>query len=338
MNNISEHIYYLTRRHDCIVVPGWGAFVSQYHPARLGDEGGEILPPARSLGFNPSITHNDGMLASSVSRRNGIGYDNAVELIAEEVNALRHQLESDGEVAIPRVGVFRSNGEGTAIFEPFAGIDTSSEFIGLKAVGVCPLSAKVKHAPETDSEEHGHKDVIYLPISRNIFKVAASLLLLIGLGFVLSTPLVVDDSVLQASMSTPAVTMPEDVRPASTEGLELFIAIPSDNGGVSVIDTVECRAEAAEIVADIEDGPMTADGLRIDDNDSYCLVVASLASRELAEEYVAAAGIGQQLEILEKDGRFRVYAATGATFSQAVLPLQDPAFAAEYPGAWVCRR
>ena len=48
----------------------------------------------------------------------------------------------------------------------------------------------------------------------------------------------------------------------------------------------------------------------------YFLVVASHATRRQAEDYIAARST-EQLEILERDGRFRVYAATGATIEEA---------------------
>ena len=76
MITICEHIEYLLRNHDCVIVPGWGAFIAQYQPASFTEDG-QMLPPSRLIGFNASISHQDGLLASSVMRREKISYDAA---------------------------------------------------------------------------------------------------------------------------------------------------------------------------------------------------------------------------------------------------------------------
>ncbi len=325
---ISEHIYYLICHHDCVVVPGWGAFVAQYRSAYIDSATGVIFPPSRLLGFNPAITHNDGMLASSVARRGGITYDAAVTIVAGEVNALRHQFAMDGEVAIPKLGVFRKGEEDVMLFDPFAGTETSSEFLGLTTLDIKTLAEKERQSniSMVEDETESPKNVIYLPISRNIFKIAASIMLLIGIGLVLSTPVIVDDAVYQASISTPVVTAPQPVKLKSTEGLELFVAMPSHDDGVAIVDTTE--------ISTVNVVPVVAE---INSAHKYCLVIASLASRELADKYISASG-DDSLRLLEQDGKFRVYIATGATFSQATALMHDDAFASKYPDAWVCRR
>jgi hypothetical protein len=62
MYSITRHIEYLVSRHDCVVVPGWGAFIAQYEPARIDAESGLIVPPSRAISFNQSVMHNDGLL------------------------------------------------------------------------------------------------------------------------------------------------------------------------------------------------------------------------------------------------------------------------------------
>lgn len=333
---ISEHIYYLIRHHDCVVIPGWGALVAQYSPARIDAVNGVILPPSRVLGFNGSIAHNDGMLAMSVSRRNGVSYDCAVSAVASEVDALRHQLVADGEVAIPKIGIFKKNNDDTVVFDPFTEMASASEFIGLTAIEVTPIAEKHTVSRKKSHEHAKRKDVIYLPVSRSIFKIAASLIMLIGLGLVLSTP-IVDDRVSHASISTPVVTMPEpeEVQLKSTDGLELFVAMPLVGDGVAIDE----RATAK--VIENEDVPVEdcagEDAVRFEDGDKYCLVIASLASRELADRYMAELDF-ESLGLLEKDGKYRVYVATGSTFSQAMALMRDSGFAAKYPDAWVCRR
>ena len=73
------------------------------------------------------------------------------------------------------------------------------------------------------------------------------------------------------------------------------------------------------------------------DADKYCLVVASLPSRKLAEDYISKSS-ESNLSILEKDGRFRIYALTGETVSQTMSQAKMTGLMSRYPKAWVCRK
>ena len=48
MNNLFKHIEYLLLRNDCVIVPGFGAFIATNLPARIDYEKERFyLPPAR---------------------------------------------------------------------------------------------------------------------------------------------------------------------------------------------------------------------------------------------------------------------------------------------------
>ncbi len=325
MISLSEHIEYLIRRHDCVIVPGWGAFVANYQSARIDAESKQMLPPSRSVGFNSALTHNDGLVASSIARRSGITYDNAVEAIAHEVNALRHQLETDGEIAIGRLGIFHRNENGTAIFEPSKATD--SKFYGLSAIKAIPLIDLAKQEQEDDSSGENTRDVFYLPISRNIFKVAASIALIIGLGLTLSTPIMRDDNSTFASVATPTITKVQEFKLTERNNAELFISMPDCSVAETIIDIEPTKLSVVDT--------SVATTIRLNESDPYCLVVASHATRQQAEKQIAG---NPNLRILESGGRFRVYAATGKSIDEARQPLNQSDFANNYPDAWVCRR
>ena len=322
MISINEHIEYLISRHDCVVVPGWGAFIAQYQPAYFDDNNGVMLPPVRLIGFNQDIKHNDGLIATSVMRRENISYDAAVGLVETEVETIRYQFESDAEVSIGRVGVFRKSENGAVVFEPFK--TPARKYVGLPIVNVVERSAEKQ-------QEYKNKDVVYIPVSRNLFKLAASIILLIALGLTLSTPLVIDESQMNyASISTPKVVVNEEVNASFVEPIansELFIAIPDANEATAIADTTSHVLTIGNVIM-----PM-----RYETDDVYCLVVASLATQELAEEYIAEHGNGA-MHILECDGKYRIFVATGATVAQTLEPTTQSAFSEKYPAAWVCRR
>ncbi len=200
MNVLCEHVEYLVKLNDCVIIPGWGALIAQYQPARINEEN-LFLPPSRSLGFNSSLKHNDGLLAASISRRSGMSYEQAMGVIDNEVNTMRHQLEADGEVAIGKIGLFHKSTEGSMLFEP-SPID--DEFFGLPSFSLSG-AATAATEPEQNSGER-----LYLTISRNWLRIAASIIVLWAIGFVCSTVTIPESGTTQyASLSTPKVTLPE---------------------------------------------------------------------------------------------------------------------------------
>ena len=91
--------------HDCVVVPGFGAFMINDEGARYDFGNRRFLPPSRTIGFNPEVRHNDALLVGSISRREGISIETARGRLDTAVNSLRHQLQLSGEVAVGNLGI-----------------------------------------------------------------------------------------------------------------------------------------------------------------------------------------------------------------------------------------
>ena len=85
MFSIIEHIEYLLTRHDCVVIPGWGAFIANYDTASYDDSRKLMERPHRTIGFNANVNHNDGLLAQSLMRREGLTFDEAMRFITDSV-------------------------------------------------------------------------------------------------------------------------------------------------------------------------------------------------------------------------------------------------------------
>ncbi|MDE5978968.1 MAG: hypothetical protein K2G84_02900, partial [Muribaculaceae bacterium] len=75
MNLVIDHLEYLLRRHDSVTVPGIGALMVRYRPARFDSRNPLVLlPPSRELAFNGALTESDGILENSVARRSGVSF------------------------------------------------------------------------------------------------------------------------------------------------------------------------------------------------------------------------------------------------------------------------
>ncbi len=210
MFSIVEHIQYLMTRHDCVVVPSWGAFIANYSVPQYGNEESLLDRPHRAIGFNASVDHNDGLLVQSLMRREGLSYDEAMRFIADSVTTYRQQLAMDCEVSMGRLGYFRRN-EGRFIeFVPFHNANACDCYYGLESLSIKPVSVLEQELAEREATGQG----AIVPKERNLFtrkavRIAASIAVLIGLGIVLSTPIIVDRSNHDMAAMSPTVTAPQ---------------------------------------------------------------------------------------------------------------------------------
>lgn len=346
MNCIDRHISYLISHHDCVIVPGFGAFVAQYAPACIDIARNTITPPARRIGFNQSLNHNDGLLASSIARASGISYDSAVATVAQQVASLRSQLQTDREVSIGHIGSFTDKGNGIIEFQPFATPIVSPNYFGLAEQ---PIAKVIKIAKDEENRrecaETRHRNRLSI-IARNSARVAASIALLLGLGILLSTPIIVDRqapsmaSVSSVTTITPPKTTSAAALLPTNHDTTLYLAATTE--GYEIADTAARNKYAASIKAAEQQKAFRAETamtstIRMNESDPYCLIVASLPTAEDAERYLSQSN-DKSLRCLSKDGRFRIYAATGSNVTEASAPTRSSAFSKRYPGAWVCHR
>ncbi len=327
MISLTGHIEYLILRHDCVVIPGIGALIAHQTPAYIDSELGCIFPPKRSLSFNPDITHNDGLLASSFARKESVTYESAVEMVCDEVREMQSLIQAQGEFALGRLGTIRLNKDNssTYIFNPFTSTNVAPRLTGLNPTALRKLS----EMPEVAAQKvtSGKKDFFYVPLSRSITRIAASIAIFLMLGFALSTP-IIDENAVMASMGI-AITeaSSDDTYSPSFElnpRIDLNIAFPDAEVATAYAEPKNEAHQETAVSADI----------RINPNDEYFLIVASLPSKEKAEEYIRAHSEEDNLGLLEADGRFRVYVASGASFSEANSFNKS----GRYPDAWVCKR
>ena len=305
--------------HECVIVPGWGAFVSQHVGARLSESGNELLAPTRVLAFNPDVAHNDGLLATGISRREGISYDAAVALIANEVSIYFHRVDVLGELVMPRIGRFVKGQNGAMLFEPDEDAPiVAAPYMGLPNVAVSAIGAEEPAAAEEQEEPR----VMRMPLRRRLAtvgKVAASVAALIGMGVLLTTPVLVDEGATDlANVGITGISSPK-----SSQQIILEIAAPADTTLTFALPDTGADSTSLAVKPRVVAEPRCY------------LVIASCETRRRAERYIASSS-ESGLKILERDGRYRVYAAAGVTIEEAgKLKYTDAGFARRHPDAWI---
>jgi hypothetical protein len=158
--------------HDCVILPEFGGLVANYRSARLNVISHVIQPPAKSIGFNPSLKYNDGLLANYISAVLGVSYKEASSELAQTISKYQQLLSTEGRFSIDRIGVFYKDRMGQTQFIPEEQENFLTSSHGLKPIQLKPVSAM-----ETDSNDSDSIIPINREQSMRRWKVAAAILL-----------------------------------------------------------------------------------------------------------------------------------------------------------------
>ena len=166
--SISKHITELLYNHNCVIVPGFGAFLTKNIAASINND--VFSPPKKTIAFNGMLKENDGLLANRISATDGISYKAALKKIKKDVKTLASSLNV-GEVEIDNIGTLRLNDEKKVQFQPNQNVNFDSKSYGLESFTRPPR--------KTSSPEEKVKK---LSIPDYAVRYAAIILLLIGIS------------------------------------------------------------------------------------------------------------------------------------------------------------
>ena len=182
MIELAQHIETLLLENDCVIVPGFGGFVAHYSPATRVKEENIFLPPTRTIGFNPQLKLNDGVLVQSYMSAYDTSFADASRIVEKEVNEFIGLL-------LDNIGEIQSNIYGNYEFVPYDYKITTPSLYGLDSFEIHELSAlqqKEKVLIPTYPEKE--KKTFEISINRAYLRNAAAMIAAIVLFFAFSTP------------------------------------------------------------------------------------------------------------------------------------------------------
>ncbi len=113
---IAHYISNLLYLHDCVIIPGFGGFVGKKKSAYIHPVSGIIYPPSKALLFNKNLSENDGLLATHVSKEEGIDLYEVSILIEEFVQKIQNELAERSAFKLQKIGTFSKGKEGNISF------------------------------------------------------------------------------------------------------------------------------------------------------------------------------------------------------------------------------
>ena len=124
---ISDLLY----RYECVIVPDFGAFLTERQSATVNKTTNSFYPPRKVIAFNEQIQNNDGLLARYIADVEKIPFEVAVKKIKKRVKILKSYLTQGETITFNNIGEIIFNSEGKIVFEPSYNLNYLTDAFGL---------------------------------------------------------------------------------------------------------------------------------------------------------------------------------------------------------------
>ena len=372
MIELAKHIEVLLLENDCVIVPGLGGFIAHYRSCVYNEDTGEFCPPARTIGFNPQLVMNDGLLVQSYMQAYNTDFPDATRKIEKLVQKQKEDIYRYGHIYLNNVGTLYYNMNGVYEFEPEANGFFTPSLYGLQGFTFPKLSPEnvpqekplVEYAmPRTVKTSTRRSSFHYRRWSKNIVAIAAAILLFFLFSIPVENTYLDDaeyaslgstglfDAIKNHSMASSIITVSPSVQ--QQEKKQKTVKKQSVKNNINTLKPVAVKIEkvaaapsakpAAHVVKDVKQPvekktpaankePQKATTKA----DSY-IIVASLATNSDAMQVVKQMQQKgyKEAQILESDGRFRVAINRYTNQTDAYKQIKELKKNADFASAWV---
>ena len=375
MERIIEHIERLLLQHDCVIIPDFGGFVLQSIPADYLEESHLFTPVHKEIVFNPTLTHNDGLISESYMQSYAIDFTKAQSLIRNDVAEMKNQLDDDAGLQLGAIGLFFKEDE-RLIFIPAKRSDElfSIQSYGLPYFNYLPLSARnaldINSFTSSESESntgtnvtierHGmkEKNVIYnIPITRTFLQVIGAIAAAILLFLILPTPV---SDVNKASYT--ASFLPQEIMPKKSVDEIVADAFSMDNNEMNTTAASGQPTDSSKLVAISTTPSSTTSSSKVTPsaaspsatspsavspsatsaskgNVNYYVIIASYDTKARAQTYIKRLNESEAAHagIVVRDGHVRVYAQVFSSMQEAESFRNTLRKNPKFAQAWICK-
>ena len=140
---LSNYIKDLLYRYECVIIPGFGAFLTQHQSARVDSVSNTFYPPRKIIIFNRQLQTNDGLLANYVASVENCSYENALRQIRNFTGKLSLQLSAGDVIVLKDIGEFCLNEENSVQFSASNKENFNSTSFGLNTFSSSQISREV---------------------------------------------------------------------------------------------------------------------------------------------------------------------------------------------------
>lgn len=358
MNELAQHIETLLLENDCVIVPGLGGFVAHHVPAMRVAEENLFLPPTRTIGFNPQLKMNDGLLVQSYMSVYNTSFSDATRMVERTVSELNRRLHEEGMVELSNIGELRYSLHGKYNFLPYENKFSTPCLYGLDSFEMkelAALSKTVKSEPRmrpvrttTDTTPRT------IRMHRFHWEHVAAMVAVIALFFCFSAPIENTEvlhtnhaqllpeelfgQVGKQSLALHPITREQkkEVKPVAVREVKVSASVPAVTATPAA---VKSEAKPATVVATPKVETPAATPAPVVKR-PYHIIVASVGTQKdaeaMAEQLIAKGYKGAKAIIC--DGKKRVSIESCASYGEASKTLEVVRQEAAYQGAWILKR
>jgi hypothetical protein len=152
MEHFDLVLFDLLVKHDCVIIPDFGGFVSKRVSSKIDFDKGLIIPPSKHLLFNRHLTNNDGLLLAAYAERHGVSYIDAEQRLNTLIKKFQKELAEEREISFPKIGVLRRSPEGYYTFSQDKSFNMLSDAYGLKDLEFVAVEEEVETQIEQNEQ------------------------------------------------------------------------------------------------------------------------------------------------------------------------------------------
>ena len=115
---LSMYIKDLLYRHECVIIPGFGAFITHFESAKIDTKTHTFYPPGKFISFNQRLQTNDGLLANYIATVENCNYETALLKVRNFSAKLSRDLTQGKTIFLENIGEFILNKEQKIEFTP----------------------------------------------------------------------------------------------------------------------------------------------------------------------------------------------------------------------------
>ena len=151
---LTTYIADLLYRYECVIIPGFGAFLTRYQSAHIDEISNTFHPPSKIVSFNKQLQANDGLFANYVASVEKFSYETALQKIRNYTAEISAALAAGKKISFKNIGEFYLNEEKSLQFEPLRQQNFNTSAIGLTSFVSPKISREVyKEAVEALEEK-----------------------------------------------------------------------------------------------------------------------------------------------------------------------------------------
>ena len=292
MIDIAAYIGQMVRKHELVIIPGLGGFLTHFHGASIHALSNRLQSPGRHIAFNTQLKDNDGLLAHSLAKEINLSYKEAMHLIDVFSEFCRRELESGHQISFDKLGVLSQNSQGVISFSADLSVNYADEYFGLPDIIAPRIQRRKEYEPVILLHPEAKKKLkSHASILKKVAAIALPLMFLSVLGYFAKDKM---SNIYQQSAAIINIQQPfvknneaktEEILAVRTPEILLEKPIKSNDSSLEKTST-----STAEIVYD--EAPVFAPG-------EYHIVCGAFSHKELADRL---------LKKLESDG-FKSYIA-----------------------------